>query len=140
MKRVGKVRSMVFKPDMSKAFDRVKWGFLQSLMVRMEFPESYIALIFNCICTISYTVLVNGEKHDPFEPKSGVRQGDPLSPYLFLLCNEGLACLLKCATKNKLLHGLSASYRRPQMSHLFFVKDYYFVMLLFLIAKLFVAY
>lgn len=52
-----------------------------------------------------------------------MRQGDPLSPYLFLFCSEGLACLLKRATRDGVLHGLSVSYRGPQVSHCFFADD-----------------
>lgn len=59
---------MVIKMDMSKAFDRVECGFLHSPMERMKFPNNFSALIFNCMSTISYTVLVNGEKHGPFAP------------------------------------------------------------------------
>lgn len=92
-------------------------------MVLIEFPEGFIALIFSCLSTILYTVMVNGEQHSLFQLECGVRQGDPLFPYIFLLCSEGLAFLLKWATKNNLSHGLSVSYHGPQVSHLFFVYD-----------------
>lgn len=123
LKRVGKVGSVVLKLDMSKAFDKVEWGFLHTLMMRLNFPNVFVDLIFNCIKTVSYSVLVNGEKYGLFSLERGVRQSDSLSPYLFLLYSEGLACLSKKATKNNILHGLSASRCGPLVSHLFFIDD-----------------
>lgn len=63
-------------------------------MKRMGFHGRWINLIFGCISSVSYLVLVNGEPHGDIKPTRGIRQGDPLSPYLFLLCLEGLNGLI----------------------------------------------
>ena len=68
-------------------------------MEKMGFGEKWVKLIIECISTVSYSILVNGEPNDDIKPSRGIRQGDPLSPYLFLLCSEGLNRLLQAATR-----------------------------------------
>jgi hypothetical protein len=95
----GKVGYMGIKLDMSKAYDRVEWDFLEAVMRKMEFPAEWISLIMGCIKYVSYSVLVNGQPVGNIKPTRGIRQGDPLSPYLFLLCAEALSALLTRAEK-----------------------------------------
>ncbi|KAL0014227.1 hypothetical protein SO802_001296 [Lithocarpus litseifolius] len=95
----GKTGFMTMKLDMSKAYDRVEWDYLLQLVRKMGFCQKWIHLISQCISTVSYSVLVNGEPTKSFKPTRGIRQGDPLSPYLFLLCSEGLTQLI-----NKAVH------------------------------------
>jgi hypothetical protein len=90
----GKMGFMEIKLDMSKAYNRVEWGFLEAIMRRLRFVELWIELIMKCVSLVSYSMLVNGIPQDSFRPTRGIRQGDPLSPYLFLLCAEGLRSLL----------------------------------------------
>ena len=76
-----------------------------------------------CISTISYSILVNGEPYGYITPSRGLCQGDPLSPYLFLLCAEGLYSLLHKAKLAGELLGVSISRGGPKITHLFFVDD-----------------
>ncbi|XP_074278370.1 uncharacterized protein LOC141601961 [Silene latifolia] len=113
----------VLKLDMHKAFDRVSWQFLMSILERFGFPITWRNLIWECISTVTYSILVNGEPSPPFYPSCGLRQGDPLSPYLFIMCMEILSCQLRKAESQKQLLGLKISRYAPPLSHLFYADD-----------------
>jgi hypothetical protein len=82
------------KLDMLKAYDRVEWGFLKDMMKRLGFDQRWINLIMSCVTTVNYRVWFNLDETESFVPSRRLRQGGPLSPYLFLLCAEGLSSLL----------------------------------------------
>ena len=89
----------------------------------MGFDSRWISLISSCVRTVSFLVLINGEPHGHFYPNRGLRQGDPLSPYLFLLCAEGLHSLIQQAESSGSLRGVSLCRAGPKVSHLFFADD-----------------
>ena len=76
----------------------------------MGFHEDWVALIMQCIMTVSYSLLVNGEPKGLFRPSRGLKQRDPLSPYLFLFCAEGLNAILKEAALKGEIHGFSQTF------------------------------
>ena len=86
--------SLALKLDVSNAYDHVKWNFLRGIMVRLGFPEIWVDRVMCCVTTPSYSVLINGKPYGAISPSRGLHQGDPLSPYLFLLCTEGFTSLL----------------------------------------------
>ena len=114
---------MAVKLDMSKAYDRVKWVFLEGIMRRKGFNEGWIHLIMLCVKTVTYSVLVNGEPCGTIHPSRGIRQGDPLSLFLFLLCTKGLNGLIKKAEMNGDIHGFTLCRRAPKLTHLLFADD-----------------
>jgi hypothetical protein len=67
----------------------------QGIVLRLGFADSFVHTVMRCVTTVSFSVRVNGNLSRPFRPSRGIRQGDPISPYLFLLCSEGLSCLSK---------------------------------------------
>ena len=89
----------------------------------MGFHEKWVALMVECITTVSYSILINGEPSGTIHPNRGIRQGDPLSPYLFLLCTEGLHGLISHATSEGHIRGISICKSGPWLTHLFFADD-----------------
>ena len=91
--------------------------------MRFNFPENLIELIMSCISSVSTSLLFNGDCMDPFRPSRGIRQGDPLSPYLSIRCMEFLGQLIEEKCSEKLWAKVKTSKSGPTFSHLFFVDD-----------------
>lgn len=119
----GRQGYMALRLDMSKAYDRVKLGFLEMIMRRLGFHNRWVELIMICVHTVSYLVLVNGIPHADIEPTRGIRQGDPLSSYLFILSVEGLSTLLNKVEREGKITGLPIAKGGTKINHLFFVDD-----------------
>ena len=89
----------------------------------MNFHPTWIGWIMECIQSVTYSILVNGEPKGRIIPTRGIRQGDPLSPYLFFLCSEGLNGLIQHAVDGGQIEGFSLCRSGPKISHLFFAND-----------------
>ena len=115
----GKVGYMTLKLDISKDYDRVEWPYMEKLMKKMGFDDIWVQLMMKCISSATYLVLINGEPHGKITPTRGLRQGDPLSPYLFLLCTEGFHGLLRKAEIEGDIKGVSICRNGPKLTHPF---------------------
>ncbi|XP_042958141.1 uncharacterized protein LOC122293703 [Carya illinoinensis] len=119
----GKRGCMALKIDMSKAYHRIEWSFVETVMVKMEFPIRWIRLIQSCLNSASYFILVNGEPQRKFMPSRGLRQGDPVSPYIFIMCAEALTSLLKKVEQAGQITPAPIGRGPITVNHLFFADD-----------------
>ena len=93
-RRRGKTGHMAVKLDINKAYDRVEWEFLRRIMLEIGLQNQWVHLAMETVCTASYSILINGKPISFITPSHGIKQGDPVSPYLFLLCAEGLSSFI----------------------------------------------
>ena len=92
-------------------------------MRKMGFDDRWVRLMMICVTTVSYSILINGEPKGMITPSRGIRQGDPLSPFLFLLCTEGLHGLISQAASRGDIKGYALCRNSPRLTHLLFVDD-----------------
>nr|XP_009587095.1 uncharacterized protein LOC104084842 [Nicotiana tomentosiformis] len=119
----GKPANVVIKLDMAKAYDRVSWKYLLHVLRRMGFAEYFINMIWNLLANNWYYVLVNGQSSGFFESTRGVKQGDPLSPALFILSAEVLTrCMNKLFEDKKFIGYGMPKWTKP-LNHLAYAND-----------------
>lgn len=111
------------KLDLSKAYDRVDWAFLDGVLQRMGFGESWRKWTMSCMTSVRYSIRLNGNLLDPFTPTRGLRQGDPLSPYLFLFITDGLSHILEKKSLEGSIQPIKVCRGAPGISHLLFADD-----------------
>lgn len=122
-KTKGKKGMMALKLDMGKAYDKTEWEFIQEVLWASGFPQSITKTIMGCITTVSYQFLINGLPSQSIVPERGIRQGDPLSPYIFILCANILSGLVHKEAQNNNLHGIQVARGAPKITHLLFADD-----------------
>ncbi|GKV16979.1 hypothetical protein SLEP1_g27539 [Rubroshorea leprosula] len=118
-----KKKAFLFKIDFEKAFDKVSWSFLDHMMQKMGFCEKWRLWIQECLRSSLVSSLVNGSPSRQFKVTRGLRQGDPLSPFLFLIIAEGLNGLVSEAIKNGKLEGVEVGNKNFRISHLQYADD-----------------
>ena len=85
---------MAIKVDLEKSYDRLSWDFIKETLDFVGFPTNFIRIIMECITSGSMQILWNGKLTKSFKTSKGIRQGDPISPYIFVLCIERLSHLI----------------------------------------------
>lgn len=121
--RKGLKGFMALKIDLEKAYDRVKWSFLLSCLRELQIPEHVVLLIHNCLQSSSMNIRFNGVEGKEFQPSRGIRQGDPISPYLFVIMMEKLAHLIQGEVDNGVWLPFCLKKKGTKVSHLFFADD-----------------
>ncbi|MCH84310.1 cysteine-rich receptor-like protein kinase, partial [Trifolium medium] len=117
---------LLFKVDFEKAYDSVEWDYLDSVMGKMGFSEKWRRWIMTCVSSATASVLVNGSPTNEFKLGRGLRQGDPLPPFLFLIAAEGLNVMLKASVPVGLYKGYQVGSdvsTTTRISHLQFADD-----------------
>ena len=122
-RKKGKQFSCAVKLYMMKAYDCVEWHYLEAMLLRLGFNANFVRLIMRCVTSVRFSVRMNGELLPSFTPSRGLRQGCPASPFLFLLCAEGLTSLLNHFGGHYVDRGIWVSCRSPWINHLLFADD-----------------
>lgn len=121
--RAGHDSHCAYKLDLAKAYDRVDWSFLEGVLVKTGFNSKWTNWVMQCVKSVRYSVRCNGDLLEPFVPSRGLRQGDPLSPYLFLFVADGLVTLLKKEISDGNLTPIKIARNSPGISNLLFADD-----------------
>uniref|UniRef100_A0A2N9G7C7 Reverse transcriptase domain-containing protein n=1 Tax=Fagus sylvatica TaxID=28930 RepID=A0A2N9G7C7_FAGSY len=121
MKR--KKGSVGFKLDFKKAYDSLEWEFILAVLRVVGFDQKFVDLIYQCISTVQFTLLLNGTKSTSITPSRGLRQGDPLSPYLFILCADVLAKLINREVARGSITGVKLGVGAASITKLFYADD-----------------
>eukprot|EP00253_Pinus_taeda_P013888 PITA_13888 len=118
-----KVAGMLLQLDLSKAYDKVSWTYLEAILKAFGFSQPWIKWVLELIKSTRYSILVNGTPSTPFSPSRGIRQGDPLSPFLFVILMEGLSRLIAKKKEDGQIRGLQPIRSCPATTHQQFVDD-----------------
>lgn len=110
------------KLDMRKAFDRIQW-ILKYMLKNIGFSENFCRMIMDCIKIVSFSILVNGMPTQLFKPTWRLRQGDPRSPYLLIICAKGLTSMNRRVERQSLWNGIRMGSQVPMLNHLFFADN-----------------
>ncbi|OMO60385.1 reverse transcriptase, partial [Corchorus olitorius] len=122
-RKQGQIGLILVKLDLDKAYDRLEWDFIRKVLYFFQFPDSWINLIMSCVATSSLSILMNGERSEKIIPTRGLRQGDPLSPYLFILCIEYLSIMINKSCAEGHWKQIKLGRSGPRLSHLCFADD-----------------
>lgn len=114
---------MALKLDMSKAYNKIEWEFVEIMLQKTGFPLRVVSLVIRCITFVSYEILINGQPSKIFYPERGLIHVDPLSPYIFILCANVLSGSITSKVRKNNIHVLRVERGSPIISHLLFADD-----------------
>jgi hypothetical protein len=119
----GKGGFMFLKMNMDKAFDKMEWKLILTIMQSLGFHSTWLHWIESCISSSSFSILLNGNPFGIFSPKKGLRQGDLLSPFLFILGSEVISRLLLKEERLGNIKGMKIARTSPAINHMLFADD-----------------
>jgi hypothetical protein len=119
----GNKGTFAIKVDLSKAYDKISWDFIWRILCEIKIPQGMVNVIMHAITSMETNVKWNGARAEYFRPQRGIRQGDPISPYLFVLCMDKLSHLIMHAVNVGDWRGIKAGRNGPMVSHLMFADD-----------------
>ncbi|XP_021771780.1 uncharacterized protein LOC110735912 [Chenopodium quinoa] len=122
-RKQGKHGIMAVKIDFEKAYDRLRWSFIRESLLELRLPQSMVDVVMKCVTSTKLSILWNGEPTASFFLSRGIRQGDLLSPYLYVICMERLAHLIEHEVRFGAWKAARASRNGPYISHLAFADD-----------------
>lgn len=115
-------KRMTLKVDIAKVFDSIRWHFILDCLIALQLPDSYIHWIACCLTTTSFSIGINGNLHGYFKRSRGLRQGDPISPYLFSLAMNILSQMLNDVADQRKFH-YHHKCEESKLTHLCFADD-----------------
>lgn len=121
--RFGNDVYAALKINMAKTYDRVEWPFLEAMILKLGFDGRWVEKIMRCVKSVRYSFNINGSVRGCLVPQRGLRQGDHLFPFLFLVCSEGLSCLLRDRERRGEINGVRFGMHNLHVSHLLFADD-----------------
>eukprot|EP00253_Pinus_taeda_P008423 PITA_08423 len=119
----NKQAGMIIQLDLAKAYEKLSWSYIRAVLEAYGFDHNYIKWVMALATTASFSILLNGSPSRTFRPSRGLRQGDPLSPFLFILMMEGLGKAIKTAKADGRIHGLKLTPNGDALTHQQFVDD-----------------
>ncbi|GAU31728.1 hypothetical protein TSUD_215290 [Trifolium subterraneum] len=119
----GRNGYVAVKVDLAKAYDRIRWSFISAVLEEVNIPAGLRTIIMHCITSVKTNVMWHGNRSIFFQPGKGIRQGDPMSPYIFVLCMDKLSHLIAEAVDGGNWQPIKAGRSGPFISHLMFADD-----------------
>ena len=114
---------MIMQLDIAKAYDKLNWNYIRKVLIAFGFDHNWVRWVMALVTSSSFSILVNGSPSEIFIPSRGLRQGDPLSPFLFILMMEGLGKSIKQAKEEGKIKGLQLSENGQALTHQQFVDN-----------------
>ena len=93
--KAKKIKDLIFKLDIEKVFDKVNWNFIDFILMKKQFPDKWRKWIHSCISFVQYSIMINDKPRGKIIPNSGIRQGDRISPFIFVLAMDYLNKILQ---------------------------------------------
>ncbi|KAL2936882.1 LINE-1 retrotransposable element ORF2 protein, partial [Bienertia sinuspersici] len=122
-KKKGRSGWFALKIDLEKAYDRMEWAFINNCLHNLNLDGKTIKLIMSCVTSATSSILINGKKTEKITHSRGLRQGDPISPYLFNICMETLTNMINEACHRKKWSPITLGHQKVPISHLLFADD-----------------